>query len=86
MVSKCANPDCSAQFRYLRNGKLFRIHNEMLTAAEAVAQNSLQQAATRRDRFFWLCNECAGKMTLVFEDGKISTRPLVRARAASAGS
>jgi hypothetical protein len=29
MVSKCANPDCSAVFRYFHQGKLFRIETAM---------------------------------------------------------
>jgi hypothetical protein len=28
----------------------------------------LTQAASRRSEFFWLCNACAGRFTLVFDE------------------
>jgi hypothetical protein len=56
MVAKCANPKCSAVFRYLGAGKLFR----------------LPTGAARREcgsvlEHFWLCAECVNTMTLAVE-------------------
>lgn len=50
MLSKCANPACSnSSFRYLREGKLFV--NE--------------SRKSRKLEYYWLCNECCRKMTLI---------------------
>ncbi|MBV8207674.1 MAG: hypothetical protein JO041_12840 [Acidobacteria bacterium] len=51
MVSKCANPGCSATFRYLHDGKVFRV--EFDTRGNA-----------RKPEYFWLCGDCASLMTI----------------------
>lgn len=86
MVSKCANPVCSASFRYLHEGRLFR-----MIVAENVAGHSNHSAdsemkkASSRIEFFWLCEECATEMTLTFKPGLgVTTQPLVRVRLAEA--
>jgi hypothetical protein len=57
MVSKCSNPNCSAEFMYLGDGKLFEFE-------------SASSRATRD--FHWLCNECAKSLKLHRrEDGEI---------------
>ena len=57
MVSKCANPNCSAEFMYFGDGKLFEFDS----------------ASSRASRdFHWLCNECAKSLKLQRrEDGEI---------------
>lgn len=58
MLAKCNNPSCSAKFRYLHEGKLFRLEVE----------------STREPRieYFWLCGHCAGTMGLSLNsDGEI---------------
>jgi len=49
MVSKCTNPNCSAEFRYFGDGKLFEFE-------------STSSRLTRN--FHWLCNECAKSLKL----------------------
>jgi hypothetical protein len=67
MLSKCANPGCSARFLYLNRGKLFRITRE---SANAHRENLLDnQQLTQRLEYFWLCSKCAGEMTLAFRKG-----------------
>lgn len=53
MVAKCANPHCSARFRYLSQGKLFRL-----------------EVNYGKYDYFWLCADCAPKMSLKVEWGK----------------
>jgi hypothetical protein len=82
MVSKCSNPDCSTSFRYLHEGKLFRM-------AVADASNPLTDAGTkkisRHIEFFWLCEQCAPEMTLTFKPGiGVTALPLPRSHAAAA--
>jgi hypothetical protein len=68
MISKCANPACSAPFRYLRDGKLFRVNLDLLESA-TTAQNESDKPWHRLEHF-WLCGRCAATMTLVAEKGR----------------
>jgi hypothetical protein len=68
MVSKCANPECSERFLRLGDGKLFRwdgvdTHHALLPAASA---KNKKNKKTRKAEFFWLCGDCARKMTVIF--------------------
>lgn len=60
MVSKCANPACSEQFRYLHEGKLFH-----LTPTPEIQASEDGELPFLYERF-WLCDACAKKMTLVW--------------------
>jgi hypothetical protein len=78
MVSKCANPECSAPYRYFHVGKLFRV--EIATGLDrrrhTMGNDSDQHKPLRRLEFFWLCEECARKMTLIFDkDSGVTVRP-----------
>jgi hypothetical protein len=64
MLSKCANPGCAAPFLYLHQGKLFRFD----TAAEHPAAQSKDRTVGHLE-FFWLCAECATKLTLDYKKG-----------------
>lgn len=64
MLSKCANPDCSATFLYLHEGKLFRIQVETSDSSQAAGDESTK--LIRQTEFFWLCPECSASMTLTF--------------------
>jgi len=46
MLVKCTNPSCSASFRYLRDGRLFRLEREP----------TLRSSKTNRVEYFWLCH------------------------------
>ena len=62
MVSKCSNPNCSVEFMYFGDGKLFEFE-------------SISSRATRD--FHWLCNECAKSLKLQRrEDGEIVLVPV----------
>lgn len=58
MVSRCANPSCSALFKYLHSGRIFQF--------EAAPET---KAATRPGRHnaerFWLCSQCSKQFSLV---------------------
>jgi hypothetical protein len=68
MVSKCANPGCEAPFRYFHTGKLFRLDKQSgyerrgLRGGERDAKKPM-----RRVEFYWLCDDCAKRMTLTFD-------------------
>jgi hypothetical protein len=87
MLTKCANPDCSAQFRYLHEGKLFSIELHDRNANPPLPDSYFWESP-RHTQYFWLCTECASKMTLKVEPGKgvvatpIAAPPLVMRQAA----
>lgn len=87
MVSKCANPGCSAPFLYLRQGKLFRI--EMATAegdsCPIFGADPTVRRQVRRLEFFWLCDDCAPRMTLTFKEKQgVVVQPMARVAVAAA--
>ena len=68
MLSKCVNLACSAQFHYLHEGKVFRLDTGTLALPDG--------HPNRKTEYFWLCDRCAKIMTVVFDNGKVATRPL----------
>lgn len=81
MLSKCANPQCSASFLYLRKGKLFRIE---MAPDDNVRPDPKVRKPSARVEYFWLCDDCASSMTLLYKKGEgVIAIPQVRARAAS---
>ncbi len=65
MLSKCANPSCSATFRYFSEGRLFHI---------AAGSNTSENGATRER--FWLCGPCSERMTVVSGAAGVLVVPL----------
>ena len=62
MVAKCNNPSCSAEFRYLHEGKLFRLDLEPTA-----------RCREPRVEYFWLCGHCSARMTLSLRlDGEVA--------------
>lgn len=75
MLSKCANPDCSTPFRYLRDGKLFEIETNGQMESTSGAKKPM-----RRVEFFWLCGGCAAELTVINDHDKgVITVPILRA-------
>jgi hypothetical protein len=68
LLSKCANPACTARFRYLRQGKIFNI--------EVTLALDKRQSGPGKVEHFWLCEECAQTLRVVSENGIVSTQPL----------
>ena len=66
MLSKCVNPTCTSSFRYLHEGKVFRLEHHT-QAADGRAHNF---------EYFWLCAACANFLTVVFEQETVRVRPL----------
>ena len=58
VLDKCSNPSCRESFRYLQHGRLFRLESDPNTCP----------LNPKRPEYFWLCRNCAGKMTLRLDD------------------
>ena len=86
MISKCANPACTANFLYLHEGKLFRVlrGSEEAPMPQMGIDPSVRKHVQRVE-FFWLCSACSVRMTVKYEKGYgVVVRPLGMAlRAAS---
>jgi len=84
MVSKCANPECGASFRYFHQGRLFRLETESgYDRRRAFGPESGSKKPLRHIEFFWLCQECDAKMILVSEKGSgVAVRPRLKSAAA----
>lgn len=67
MLAKCANLPCSAEFRFLREGKLFQLEIDP----------TVRPSNAKATEYFWLCSRCSAAMTLRFgEEGTVVAVPL----------
>jgi len=69
VLSKCANPSCSARFHYLHEGRIFKFEISAPSSDKSHSQN-------RRLEYFWLCERCVQTLTVVLDNGSVTTRPL----------
>ena len=68
MVAKCANPTCGRAFRYLCEGRLFRLERDPAFHSGAELDPSIE--------YFWLCGGCSDSMSLRLDtQGRISPEP-----------
>ncbi len=77
MLSKCANPACSASFRYLHQGRIFTlVLDPEPTGADAVWDHRVERPVER----YWLCEVCAQSMTLGRAGKSVVVRPMPPSR------
>jgi len=67
MLSKCANPTCSARFRYLHLGRIFKI--DVSGGSFAAHQRHVAKI-----EYFWLCEKCVETHKLVLEFGIVTAQ------------
>jgi len=67
VVHKCANPFCSVNLVYLRQGKLFEVEIQVT-------------GSSAKREYYWLCGQCTLNYTLCF-DSEQSTLALTPLRA-----
>jgi hypothetical protein len=78
MLSKCANPLCSASFRYFHQGRLFRVETSVTASLTNASGNVNAGKPAARVEFFWLCDSCAPQMTLEHDGrGHVTVTPVV---------
>lgn len=69
MVSKCANPSCSAIFRYLHDGIIFH------AACRPARPDKPSFSGSSINERFWLCGKCSANMTIVPKGSGIQVVP-----------
>ena len=74
MLSKCANPECFEQFRYLHQGKIFQL--SPTPEVQAVMCDSSGPLYER----FWLCDRCSKRMTVKWDGIQARIVPLPQGR------
>lgn len=81
MLSQCANSNCGKRFLRLREGKLFLVETERINRpGESAAPPFVRARQTQRQvEHYWLCDDCAGEWTLVYDRERgIALEPLRR--------
>ena len=63
-MTKCANPACSARFRYLHEGKLIVIEPKPDLSMRAPPADSDYLGRSHAPQYFWLCSSCCRAMTV----------------------
>jgi len=86
MLSKCANPVCSASFRFLHEGKVFSVTLAPRPASKGPGDYLWGSPMPRRVEYYWLCDNCARTMTLVWDQGRVAVRPLSLVKVPEAAS
>lgn len=69
MLSKCANPVCSAKFRYLHEGRLYLIDYQAVFATRRMSITQPSAGNSNKFEYFWLCSFCCQEMKLLIEEG-----------------
>lgn len=67
MLSKCANPKCSAQLVYLREGKIFMLEAPPQPPGPVAVEKEAAPKLVNRVEHFWLCGACAPQMTMAYD-------------------
>ena len=68
MLSHCLNPSCSAQFRYLHEGRIFKVEQVVASPDDSKPQRLVEH--------YWLCGPCSLLLKVVVENGVVTTQPI----------
>jgi hypothetical protein len=68
MLSHCLNPSCSAQFRYLHEGRIFKVERVVPSPDDSDPQHLVEH--------YWLCGSCSLLLKVVVENGVVTTQPI----------
>jgi hypothetical protein len=64
MVSKCANPTCTARMKYLHEGRIFIVQSPSSAQYWRRDSGSFSAPPGNQIEYFWLCNSCAEQMKI----------------------
>lgn len=75
MLSKCANPNCSAPFHYFREGRIFILDERTWPGLFQKAKEKYGQQSHNVEHF-WLCGQCSSQYGIALSrEGAISVVP-----------
>ena len=76
MVAKCANPTCSARFRYLHEGELYVIELKADSLKHVPSADPDYIGNSHAYEHFWLCSSCSCAMRVQTDrEGRIILVP-----------
>lgn len=79
MLHKCANPACSVPFLRMTEGKLFLVQMPFSSGSRKAAGQ--RKSGLRRIEHYWMCDQCARQLTIVFDASRgMLTVPLPAAK------
>lgn len=64
MLAKCANPACSARFRYFHEGRLFVFGPKPDAPMRGPPADPDYVVRSHSPQYFWLCSSCCTAMTV----------------------
>jgi hypothetical protein len=64
MLAKCANPACSARFRYFHEGRLFVFESKPDAPMRGPPADPDSVDRSHSPQYFWLCSSCCSTMTV----------------------
>ncbi len=67
MLSKCANPACSKEFRYLHQGKLYVIEAAAIASTRDAGEPIAQTNKLQKLEHYWLCDTCCRTMKVIVD-------------------
>lgn len=70
MLSKCANPECTARMKYLHEGRLFIVQTRSSARYWSNDSGSFSAPPGNQTEYHWLCDSCVDRMTLT-RDGTL---------------
>ena len=83
MLKKCANPQCTESFTHLGQGRLFRVQRKGPRLVDSNLDATKERPAAMEH--FWLCDECAGTMTVAVDRKQVvRVIPIARTQHAAA--
>jgi hypothetical protein len=78
MLTKCANPACTARFHYFRHGRdgrLFQVERR----SNGAGKNGVSNGAAKNGHnveHFWLCAACSAAYTIAVDvEGRVDVQP-----------
>jgi hypothetical protein len=97
LVMQCANPQCSKELLYLREGRIQLLELESCSEDQFRPDDGAFAMKSEPSKFFWLCGECAmtyvikrwttsGLVLVVRNQQRAASQPDLPARPANAGT
>ena len=86
MLQKCANPLCTAEFRYLHEGKLFEVETQYRGISATPAERTPRNGKAHVE-LYWFCKSCSARLVLSFdrEQGAMTMRSHVESNDIAVG-